>query len=176
MIVLEGPDGSGKSTLAQQLSKDLEIPIAPRVVSSGAIAMVDLVKWVEDNLRTGYQQVIFDRHRLISEMIYGPLLKGGPSEGFDDFHWLANRQAEFQSLNPTVIVCLPPLDKVRQNIWADEDNHRLFANQESVDRLYWMYFNWAAANPDYLMYNYTVDNYDHLRRYIQLNLSAMGNR
>lgn len=173
MIILEGPDGSGKTELAIKLSVDLNLPIAEKVVSSEARGLVDLVDWVEVNLKGGFQRRIFDRHRLISEMIYGPLLRGEPSQGFDDYPWLMTAQNMFQSLDPIVILCIPPLEIVRENIEKDFDNNMLFVGKE-IDRLYWMYFNWAAAHPGYLRYDYTIHPYDHILRYINLRLENHG--
>lgn len=174
MIVVEGPDGSGKTTFIKQLVQDLKLPIAPRAVSSDAEALTDLVKWTEENLAKGFQKKIFDRHRLVSEMIYGPLLREHPSEGFDNYYWLVAQQALFFHIKPLIIVCLPPLEIVRENIGKDRFNSRLFPNKKQVDQLYWLYFNWAAGHPRVIKYDYTQEfNYPLVLNLIRKGLESV---
>jgi len=122
MIIVEGPDGSGKTTLIKLLKDELNIPVAPRVVSKETKAMTNLQDWVDNNLDEGFQKVIFDRYRLISEPIYGPILRKGQSEGFDSLMWLGPRLKRFYELEPIIIYCLPHLFTVVKNIGRDHDN------------------------------------------------------
>lgn len=122
MIVVEGPDGAGKTTLISRLALELNLPIAPRVVSKDAEAMVDLQKWVDENLEEGFQPRIFDRHRLISETIYGPILRYDQEPGFNEMAWLAPRMRRFYELEPIIIYCLPPFQTIWDNITDDPDN------------------------------------------------------
>lgn len=137
MIIFEGPDGSGKSTLMHQLNDELKLPIAPRVVSKETEAMVDLQTWVDQNLETGFQPIIYDRHRLISEPIYGPTLRGTSQEpGFSDVTWLAPRLRQFYELKPVIIYCLPPLEVVQANLKNDPDNTRVLDKIEAIYTAY----------------------------------------
>lgn len=124
MIVLEGPDGGGKTYLAAALHREFGLPIAPRVVAKDTTAMVDLVKWVEDNNNQPWQKAIFDRHRLISEPIYGTIM-GRMSPGFDDLRWLANEMRKFYYKQPTIIYCIPDKETVYKNLVNDEDNRAI---------------------------------------------------
>lgn len=109
MIVVEGPDGAGKTTLVKETQSHFPVTIAPRVVNTEAQAMVDLKQWVEDNVRQLNQGVIFDRHRLISETCYGPVLRQGMTEpGFADLGWLSAMLQMFYAAKPTIIYCIPP--------------------------------------------------------------------
>lgn len=174
MLIVEGCDGSGKSVLVAQLKEDLGLPVSPRVVSSNAEALVDMVKWTEHNLADGFQRKIFDRHRLISGMIYAPLLRGFPDPGFDDYFWLEQQQHKFRNLSPIVVICIPPLETVRDNIRNDNSNHKLFPNRKAVDQLYWLYFNWAASHAGTLIYNYTrPQEYAVLRSYLTIKLKGV---
>ena len=160
MLIVEGPDGGGKTRLIERLSKSLEWPVAPRVVSKDAEAMVDLVKWVEENLEGDLQPVIYDRHRLISEPIYGPLLRGDMEEGFCSLPWLRDKQTWLRSINPFVIFCLPPLETVHGNIREDPDNTVVWGR---INQIYWLYHNLAASWPGTCAtWDYTEDDYHRL--------------
>src|SRR5689334_16478912 len=103
MIIVEGPDGGGKTRLISRLSSDLGLPVAQRVVSAEAEAMTDLKTWVDLNLIEGNVAVLFDRHRLISEPIYGPVLRYYPEDGFDNVDWLTDSMRRLHELDPFVI-------------------------------------------------------------------------
>lgn len=166
MIIVEGPDGGGKTTLLKRLAKDLDLKIAPRVVNRKAEPMVDLVQWVHLNLRQGFQPMLFDRHRLISEPIYGPALRNSIQTGFDDPIWL--NEALFRlyfRVKPVVIYCLPPFDVVWENVMKDEDNSIFHGWGEALKHVYWAYFNKALTDhvlySRTFMFNYTSEHAEH---------------
>jgi len=153
MLIVEGPDGAGKSTLVGRLVGELGWPVASKVVDSSAKASVDLVRWVEQNTSVGIQPRIFDRHRLISEPIYGPLLRGTMEPGFNDFRWLRRMQRYLrEDIQPLVIFCLPPFEYVEYNLLHDSNNEVV---KGIVAPMYWLYFNAAACWPDALVWDYT---------------------
>lgn len=94
----------------------------PRVVSKDTESMVDLQGWVDKNLETGLVPAIFDRHRLISETIYGPVLREEPQPGFARLDWLGPRMARFYELEPLIIYCMPSFRQVCNNLKNDPDN------------------------------------------------------
>lgn len=149
MIVVEGPDGAGKTTLIETISRDLDIPVAPRVVSKDAEAMVDLKLWVEENVRQGFQRRIYDRHRLISEPIYGPALREKPEPGFDDPDWFHLHLQHFYDNEPMVIYCLPPFSEVWRNVTSDNDN-RVVQARHIIRGIYGAY--WNKAHTDQVLY------------------------
>jgi hypothetical protein len=156
MLIVEGPDGAGKTTLIQRLSEDLRLPVAERVVTKDAEPMADLVKWVEHNIACGLHPVIYDRHRLISEPIYGPALRDSVEPGFDNLRWLRNQQQRLRILNPFVIFCLPPIEMVEANVSHDDDNKVV---RQNIRLIYWLYFNLAASwTTPSLVWDYTLDN------------------
>lgn len=162
MIVVEGPDGAGKTTLIQKLSSQWDLPIAPRAVSKDAEAMTDLVKWVQQNVFSAPHNQIFDRHRLISEPIYGPILRRTQRPCFDDLAWMADMVKAFYRAGPLLIYCLPPRDVVRANIQGDPDNAVV---SDHIDAIYTAYVARAAMdkafNPNsVVIYDYTRDNDD----------------
>lgn len=138
MIIVEGPDGSGKTTLVKKLSNDLGLLIAERVVARDTTAMVDLKEWVDFNLSRGFQRTIFDRHRLISEPIYGTILphKRENSGFWADFEWLVQSMRKFYDIEPFVIVCLPPYDVVMNNLLDDPTNQEVFPHTWAIHRAY----------------------------------------
>lgn len=160
MVIVEGPDGAGKTTLISRLQQDFLMPVAPRVVTKEANALVNLVDWVEENLAGGLQQVIYDRHRLISEPIYGPVLRQTMEPGFDDMEWLYAKQREIRELEPFVIFCLPPPDQVYQNVMDDEDNKVV---QDHIKTIYWLYFHLASTwERCSSVWDYTQGDYEWL--------------
>lgn len=159
MIIVEGPDGAGKTTLIRELSAAFDIPIAPRVVSKDAEGLGGVGKqWVEDNLAQGFQYTLFDRHRLISEFIYGPVLRVEQEPGFTDLAWAAESLRKFRAIGPIVIYCLPHLEVVRANVKHDDDNT---AVAEFIEPIYAGYVHRismdiaAGFNP--IVWDYTSD-------------------
>lgn len=150
MIIVEGPDGSGKTTLIQALAEGTGLPIAPRVVGKDTEAMIDLVEWTETNTAQGYQNLLFDRHRLISEAIYGPILRDEPAPKFDNAAWLLAQRRALLDARPIFIFCLPPLAEVWKNVKDDPDNARV--NSWEVTRQLWgAYLNtyaWVKTSTD----------------------------
>lgn len=143
MIIVEGPDGAGKTTLISQMSAELHLPVAARVVSKDTEAMVDINRWVDHNLAKGFHDMIYDRHRLISEPTYGPILRSTAQPGFDDLTWLRPRMTKFYALHPIIIYCLPPLETVLRNVERDPDNRVV---QKHIQQIYSVYVTRAAID------------------------------
>lgn len=159
MIIVEGPDGAGKTTLISQMVERYDLQVAPRVVSKDANAMVNLRDWVDTNLEEGPQWMIFDRHRLISETIYGPALRQNAEDGFDSLTqmWLWLRK--FYELEPLIIYCIPPLDVVKSNTEHDPDNR---AVAHKIEAIYQAYVARAALDSimspgSVIIWDYTTD-------------------
>jgi hypothetical protein len=175
MIIVEGPDGAGKTTLIKQLQEafqkaDIVLPIAPRVVSKDAEAMVDLKEWTEQNTRKGFQPMIFDRHRLISEPIYGPILRDYFEPGFDNFHWLDWQLTRLYEAEPVMIYCLPPFHRVWENVRDDPENK--VVAQFKVCRMIWSaYLNKALA--DYILGRAWIFDYTKGQKTLDLHFNAL---
>lgn len=157
IIIIEGPDGSGKTTLVNFLGKELGVGIAPRVVSKDTEAMVDLKEWVDKNLDQGKVPQIFDRHRLISETIYGPIVRGTAQPGFSELSWMGPRLKRFYDLEPLIIYCLPPLETVKKNLSDDPDNITV---KHLTEAIYQSYVSRIALDLQYAPLKPLVWNYE----------------
>lgn len=181
MIIIEGPDGSGKTTLINRLSKDLDIPIMPRVVGTDTKPLdVDIKQWVEDNT-DGFKPVLYDRHRMISEGIYGPLF-GRVSKEFEDEEWLQKMMDRFVKSDPILIFCSAPYVVAWDNIVDDEDNSIFKDNEAAFARIYFGYFELFHLFHDYehfrrmTAFDYTADDseehYQDILEAIKLSLEV----
>jgi hypothetical protein len=158
MIVVEGPDGAGKTTLIEVLVDLLQLPVADRVVGKDTQAMVNLKAWTEANVDKGFQKVIYDRHRLISEPIYGPILRDEPQDGFVNLVWMTEMMRKFYAAKPVLIYCLPPIETVFDNVFYDVENDNS-AVEGRIARIYSAYVARAAIDKanhfNTLTYDYT---------------------
>lgn len=163
MIIFEGPDGAGKTTLIRSVSRFTGLNIAPRVVSKEAEALVDIKAWVEENVRGGFQYTLFDRHRLISEFIYGPVLRDEQEAGFTELTWVWDVLSELYSrVKPVIIYSLPPLEVVKANVANDSDNSVV---AKFIEPIYTAYLQRAAMdmllNPKYtILHDYTEKGHE----------------
>jgi len=160
IIILEGPDGSGKTTLLHKLAEEFHLPIASRVVSKAGEAEIDLAGWVDETNEAGFQFKLYDRHRLISNSIYSPILGRASQDAFRNRDWVIFATHNFyEQVDPCVIYCLPPLEVVRANVQADSTNHWLLGR---IDAVYEAYLARAALEQALrpartAIYDYTTD-------------------
>lgn len=171
MIIVEGPDGGGKSTLVQKLAHELRLPVADKVVASDTTAMTDLVKWTEDNVARGFQPTIFDRHRLISEPIYGPILKSRQDPKFCDLTWMSQQLWLFYGCKPVIIYCLPDIRTVRRNVTKVDTENEVVAGR--IAAIYAGYVNRATL--DFTrgvgrLYNYETTQFSDLLGWVQYQI------
>ena len=117
MVILEGSDDTGKSTLATKLAMALKAPILKAVPSEGPNQPDQYYKdWVMEHLGMDYEDPsklkIYDRFPVISEEIYGPLLRDrnhfSPVE-----YWIRQlvNKATYR-----IIYCRPPREVVLSTV------------------------------------------------------------
>lgn len=78
LIVVEGPDGSGKTTLIENLRHTSKRYFGIARMQGPPNSLDDLLRalnWLGHSSKSSLP-IICDRHPLISERIYGPLLRG----------------------------------------------------------------------------------------------------
>lgn len=117
IIVVEGVDGSGKTTLLDKLRlsngprryynliRHSCRPLKPNDV-------YDFLTWIEERAMAGTPHRIVDRHPLISEPIYGPILRGEDLTNFTKSYRLARLKMSVDK----VIYCCPPLETIKKNL------------------------------------------------------------
>lgn len=167
-IIVEGPDGGGKTTLIAELIQHFSIPVMPRVVAKDTSALVDLVQWTEeDNERPAREDVIYDRHRMISEPIYR-LTRKATQPQFDNLWWMHLQMMRLYRREPFIIYCMPPKLVVKNNVKDDVDNE---AVKYRISALYDAYVAKAAADialyPRAVLWDYTNPQGDGLFKLIQ---------
>ena len=158
MLIVEGPDGAGKTTLIAAIADYFgpAIELQGKVVDSDTNPMTDLKAWTEENLLKGFHRGLYDRHRLISEPIYGSLMRPRePAPGFGSPRWLWRMQELFRMIDPIIIWCLPPYEIVEQNILNDPENN---AVKHFIPQMYNLYTHASAncASSVKYMYDYTL--------------------
>lgn len=168
MIVVEGPDGAGKTSLVARLRQDLNLPVADKVVNEDTEPIVDLADWTEANVSAGFQKVIFDRHRLISEPIYGPATRTTQDPHFLDLGWLSEMMWRFYQSQPIIIYCLPDLQVVRDNVKREDTNNSVISGR--IAAIYAGYV--ARASVDFTsgrgrLFNYKTTRYEDILGWVQ---------
>lgn len=163
MFIVEGPDGAGKTTLIRRMQAELNFEIRPRACTSdNGIDVATLREWVEADLsRPVHDKGFYDRHPLISEPIYGPIIRGRMADGFSDWSWMAKMLSIFNHRQPVIVFCLPPkqivLDNVRDTHEATTDH--LSGVLQHCTALYEMYcFRTAqqSQHGDVIVWDYTT--------------------
>ena len=133
-VIVEGCDGSGKSTMVELLLNKRGGERAPKASTSLGGPIDNLAMWVmqqeeEIQLRSADQpRLVYDRHPMISELIYGPIVRGRlASWEFDDSGWVATRNL-FIKQHFLVIWCLAPVQRMIANTSDERDAPGVTAN------------------------------------------------
>lgn len=111
IVIIEGPDGSGKSTLISQLRASTELYCHVLSTSGpppGFNAVIEELGWLANFPRSLF--LICDRYRLISETIYGPILRGKSLVGAFNMHLIAEAEVD------AIIYCRPRLETIVENV------------------------------------------------------------
>lgn len=116
LVIIEGPDGSGKTTLANYLRKNVEA-YAWLLRSNGpptnVIDMLRTVRWITRDAPP-HLNVICDRFPIISEIVYGPILR---DRCLHDYTPKLIAQYFLTAPYPTIIIhCRPPLQELELSV------------------------------------------------------------
>lgn len=178
-VIVEGPDGSGKTRLLDHLVKDTGLTRRERACTSEDGPIDNIKGYVEDYLRD-HTGGIWDRHPLISEPIYGPIIRGYMSGGFDNPAWLSPMLAQFYAYEPIIIYCLPAWYEVHNNILKNHDARTphmagVVEKGLAIYNLYQAQASRDAIRPGVFIYDYGYPvNYREIKNLI-LDRKALGN-
>lgn len=130
-IVVEGCDGTGKTTLINELltykrhrsDPQPHFLMHERASRSKEGPVPDLDGWVDKDLSGLREQMpsVYDRHPLISEPVYGPIIRGSVPGKFNDGVWCTTGRGVLATY-ALVVWCVPPWEWVRRNIENSQDN------------------------------------------------------
>jgi hypothetical protein len=152
MIIVEGPDGAGKTSLIAKMRHTLNLPVHARSANSDGSAIqstedgrgANLSVWAYTDVTTQLDQPmsIYDRHCLISEFVYGPILRASvPVEMTGPATRLLIQMLAKQSL---VVYCRPPNDILVRNCRATHQPIPGLNEQNNVLRLAAAYDAWKT--------------------------------
>lgn len=135
MIIVEGMDNSGKTTVVNQLASQFGLPT---VHSPGPAPYQKLRDFIMETALARFEgrMFIYDRHPIISEHIYGPVLRG-----HDDLDMKWTRL--IGSLNPLVIYCDPGIDMIMGN--TRDQMPGVMENAEKLLEAYRHFINVTAS-------------------------------
>ncbi len=131
LIILEGADGSGKTSLANRIRKDVQEYMlflrsngAPHHVGQ----LADVIGWVA---AIPYViPVIQDRNPVISEYIYGPIIRGKCMHGLDF------EQMEQMFRKSMIIYCRPSYSALAAGMRQEVQMEGVALNHKEIVRAY----------------------------------------
>lgn len=155
MIVVEGMDGTGKTSLADKLCERLNVPKHKKFASSLGGPPPDLMNLLYADVVSMDEQPfsVYDRHGLISEFVYGPIVRGTLPLGFDST--TTHRLIRMLAKRVLVVWCRPPFNVAHDNLKCapNRDMPGVFNNAAA---LYHSYEGFRQYWPgDSISYDYT---------------------
>lgn len=164
-IIVEGMDGSGKDTLIGALVERFpDHTLHERASTSIGGPIANLAQWVAKDAKAMHSSGpwIYNRHPLISELIYAPrrTVNPGLSEPWTNAAWVAAYR-RLVARESVVVICQPPFDVVRRTLerqGADSHMPGVYQNQGALYREY-AKFVWSGR---LIRYDYTKDTVNSL--------------
>lgn len=157
-IVVEGPDGAGKTNLVKDIVAALGLPVHPRSTPSVGGPPPHLDMWVEREFRRAKTQGIYDRHALVSEPIYGPIVRGRVPGLFNDRTWYET-SLDRLAYQAVFVFCLPPYMEIANNVLDNPSEHMAgVADPENLYAIYELY-NLAAKRFETRRFSVVIHDY-----------------
>lgn len=159
VILVEGCDNTGKTTLVNKLAHKTGYT----VVHSKGPDKDQIKPWLNHILEKAEngENLIMDRVSLVSEQVYGPILRGdsvfGPSE------WLG-LWGRFMELQPKIVYCRPPREVILGTITEREQMGGVAENCRKLIDAYDNFFNYLleVRLATFLVYDYTRHDEEEL--------------
>ena len=157
MIIVEGVDNSGKTTLIHQIQSAVNLPSEhspSKLIIDGHIE--EWLLWIEWTLVSEAASYIFDRHPIISEPIYGPVLRNINLLSTTDY---LERLLKTQ---PMIIFCDPPkhvilerpkeeMENVQENIPTLIIRYRRFMTLLDKQGFFVLRYDYTKNRPDVII-------------------------
>lgn len=178
MIIVEGPDGSGKSNLVRRINEEFGLPIHERASTSVGGPVEDLMGWAYRDVTTMPEQPlsVYDRHPLISEYIYAPLVRILRHEFVTPS---AHTLIRLMARQTFVVWCVPPYTYVSGNVSDDLDN-QMQGVHENLGAIYELYnamrMFWSGQSMvwDYTKSGADPTNISNLQARLRNQIGAMN--
>lgn len=159
-IIVEGPDGGGKTQLFNFLNGHLPtiMPYPSKASASTGPVTSQLANWAvraQRHMRHEDSGYLFDRHPIISELIYGPIIRNGVPKSFQDPSWVEGVR---QTLYKTAIVvwCFPPPSVAQRSVSVERDMPGVVENFRAIYQQYLIAASqWQGP---FAVWNYTTDD------------------
>ena len=169
-VIIEGPDGAGKTMLRDSLLKDLPyFTTHERAAQSVAGPNLStLEEWVvlDTNNLSVQRPSIYDRHPLVSEPVYGPIVRNNLSGHFAQPWWVKSMTHRVAS-HALLVLCMPPLEEVIRNVFKTPGDQMLGVT-DHITRIYAEYSRVYHTWPGVLLRrDYTQTLYANTRDIIR---------
>ncbi len=152
IIIVEGMDNTGKTTLVEQLVKETGYDMVRS--PGGPQSLEDMIDKVETCLIS--DNIIYDRFPLISEEVYGPVLRG-----YSLWKFLRWREYFIQllQLKPLFIYCRPGGETILRTINQREQLEGVVERASVIIDIYDMVFDHLRRfyHVDVVVHNYQED-------------------
>lgn len=175
MIIVEGPDGAGKTTLIDTLKAATGLNVHSRASDSVGGPVENIYDWAQTDVDTWASQpmAIYDRHPLISELIYGPVARNFIDQAF--FSEAATRTFHKFYKKSLIILCLPPFDVLSKNVHREAQMPGVLENLPELYEEYTMLLRTIPLDGNVVVYDYTsVEGFTKLINRVDEHITEKG--
>lgn len=146
MIIVEGMDNTGKTTLVRNLAEQFQLEM--RHSASDLKGSQDLLDWVDQELEHNEYNTIYDRWPLISEEVYGPVLRGKSVISLNRYDGWTEKP------DPLFIYCRPSLNKIlnfhyREQMEGVKTNAKALVSRYDHVMVRFQQKGWGVVQYDY---------------------------